>query len=936
VLALVAACVALSACFERKSAPVASPTSPATAVQGAAQEPPPPPRGFQALAASPTEIILEWEPATTGVTHLSLERKGGPNTDYALVADNVPADRVDFLDDRAEPETEYTYRIFAWAGDLRSNEAGGPVTVKTPPWPPQPPAWVRAEAQGPRRVALTWGDAPGAKKFAVLRADEKTPDFVVVATLENKQIYTDEEVAPATRYWYKVRAANENPETTESQVATVRTPAEGAETPAESAASAAATDTESIAPPPPPPPPLAPPRIVEAIVDVEGVLLRWEEASRNATYAVMRTPDLALPFATLDVVERVTNYVDRRVAPRRSYYYKVCAWAPDGRAAESQIVRVDLDRPGAGPILVGAPPEIPLPVGGIILAGGMRTLEPPRRLEVRQTAPDRVELHWHGGDGAQRFYILRSRHGARHFDIIDRVRDRNEYVDRDIAPDTQYWYRVRAADAWGRVADSDVVSIRTQRAATPTPAPPAAPRSVEAHALSATEIELRWADAPGANSFLVLRAADRNAEFYPVERLHDQWRYVDRGLAPDTTYWYKVRACVDSGPCADSATVSAKTLPGAAPGPSPTPAPSPSPEPTAAPGPSPATTPPAPTGGTPPPPTPPPATSPAPEASPTPGTPPHPTEPPAPTAAPSPTAGPTAVPSPSPATTPPPTHPPAPTASPEPSATPSPTGSPAPEPTPTRTPRPRPPHPPTPEPSVTPSPSPEPTLTPPPTMPPVPTTPRPTRPRPPHVPGAPAPTVPLEANPTPASAPDEGTPATPVRAPAGLVPTRGPFLTPKGGPRPRRAGDMTTPQTNRDTPATGDAVAVPTARRVTPFAPKPTIFVVTPLPTVRSGVETEDAPDRDSVGSAQTYQQPARPAQGGRETKPPVRTERPQAPSPTEASAAPAEAPPVRRSTPQRAGRTDRQARVTAAPSTSREKSAAPSDESAAPIAGPQ
>jgi len=647
----------------------------------------------------------------------------------------------------------------------------------------------------------------------------------------------------------------------------------------------------------------------------------------------MRTPDLALPFATLDVVERVTNYVDRRVAHGRSYYYKVCAWAPDGRAVESQIVRVDIDRPGAGPILVGAPPEIPLPVGGIILAaGGMRTLEPPRRLEVRQTAPDRVELRWRGGDGAQRFYILRSRHGARHFDIIDRVRDRNEYVDRNIAPDTQYWYRVRAADAWGRVADSDVVSIRTQRAATPTPAPPAAPRSVEARALSATEIELHWADAPGANSFLVMRAAGRNAEFYPVERLRDQWRYVDRALAPDTTYWYKVRACADGGPCADSATVSAKTLPAAAPGPSPTAGPSPSPGPTAAPEPSPATTPPAPPGGTPPPP----ATSPAPGASPTPGMPPHPTEPPAPTAAPSPTAGPTATPSPSPATTPHPTHPPAPTASPGPGTTPSPTVPPTPGPTPTRTPRPSPPHLPTPEPTVTPSPSPEPTLTPPPTMPPVPTTPRPTRPRPPHVPGAPAPTVPLEVNPTPASTPDEGTEAKPVRAPAGILPTRGPFLTPRGGPRPRRAGDMITPQTDRNTPATGDAVVVPSARKVTPFAPKPTIFVVTPVPPVRSDVQAQDAPDRDSAPTMQMHQQPARPAQEGRATKPPVSTERPQAPSPTEASGAPAEAPPVRRSAPQRAGRTEHQARVTVAPGTSREKSAAPTDQPAAAVASPQ
>jgi hypothetical protein len=880
----------LTGCFEDKnsSAPAQSSPTMATAT------PPPPPKGFQALAASPTEVILEWEKPTTGVTHLSLERKGGANTDFVTVVEKLPADQIDYLDE-VQPETEYTYRLFAWAGELRSNEPAGPVTVKTPPYPPQPPAWIRAEAQGPRRVALSWGEAAGAKKFTVLRADEKTREFLSLGTVENKQVFTDEEVAPATRYWYKIRAANDNPETTESKVVSVTTPAEG-ETPA------TPPQPEEVTPPPTPRPrPLAQPNIVEAVVDVEGVLLRWEPAARNASYAILRTMDLGMPFVTLDVVDNVTNYIDRRVVPGRSYYYKIRAYAPDGRTAESQVIRLDLDVPGSVPVVVGPPPEVvPVPgPGGIIIDVSIPPLEPPRRLEVRQPAPDRVELRWRGGEGASRFYILRSERGGRHFDIIDSVRDRNSYVDRDIRPDTQYWYRVRATNRLGMVADSEVVSIRTQAspAPAPTPAPPSPPRSVEARALSASEIEIRWSDAPGATSFMVLRAAARSGEYYPLERVRDRWSYVDRGLQADTTYWYKVRAMNDGPAFAESAPVSAKTLPAA------TPSPSPSPTPTATPRPSPTPTPtatPTPTETPHPSPTP----SPEPTATPTPSPTPTVTPEPSPTATPAPSPSVTPEPSPSPTATPEPTptrtprpRPPLPTVTPEPSPTATPAPSPSvtpepspsptatPEPTPTRTPRPRPPLP-----TVTPEPTIEPPATPTYTPEPTPTRtprPRPTRPprietpRPIFLPETPEPLTPTPGL-TIEVTPSDETQETPRR----VLPTRGPFLTPKAGERPRVPWATATPVPGKGLPTIRERFTPPAEKS----APREELATRQTLAPESSGAETTPAsateqrsPDRlDRRGLIQRLREQRR---APRATPPPSEPQATEAPVATPAEA---------------------------------------------------
>jgi fibronectin type 3 domain-containing protein len=769
-------------------------------------------------------VILEWEQPTTGVTRLSLERKGGANTDFVTVMEKLPANEIGYIDN-VQPETAYTYRLFAWAGEVRSNEPAGPVTVTTPPYPPAPPAWIKAEAQGPRRVAISWGEAPRAKKFTLLRADEKTGEFLSIATLENKQIYTDDEVAPETRYWYKVRAANENPETTESKVVSVVTPREGA------AASAREAAAEEIAPTPRPRP-LAQPTIVEAVVDVDGVLLRWEQAARNASYAVMRTYDLGVPFVTLDVVDGVTNFIDRRVSPGRSYYYKIRAYAPDGRTAESEIVRVDLDVPGSSPVVIGAPPELPPPpvIGGVVIDVSIAPLEPPRRLEVRQPAPDRVELRWHGAQGADRFYILRSERGSRWFDIIDRVDDRKSYVDRDILPDTQYWYRVRAANRWGMVADSEVVSIRTQAApsATPTPAPPAAPRSVEARALGPTEIELRWGDAPGATAFVVLRAEARQGEYYPIERVRDRWSYVDRGLQPNKTYWYKIRATNDGPTYAESSPVSAKT-PAAA---TPTPSPTASPSPTAGPSPSPSPTA-----------TPVPTVSPSPSPSPTvePSPSPTATPEPTPTATPRPTPPrpphptPTATPEPVPTAT-----PPEPTVTPEPTATPAPSPTPTPAPSPTPTLPPRPPHPTptaTPEPVPTATP-PEPTVTPEPTATPT-RTPRPRPTRPPRI-ETPSPTLvpetPEPVPPTPGATVEEKPAEKAEQTPRRVFPTRGPFLTPRPDQRRPRVPWATA------TPVPGKGL--PTVRERTTREQQPNVETV--IPSGGKHSETEGR-SRDQV-----------------------------------------------------------------------------------------
>lgn len=97
------------------------------------------------------------------------------------------------------------------------------------------------------------------------------------------------------------------------------------------------------------------------------------------------------------------------------------------------------------------------------------------------------------------------------------------------------------------------------------PPPPAAPTGLTASANSSSQIVLIWTDnASNENAFSVERSAGGNP-FVTVAALSaNSTRYPDTGLAPSTTYLYRVRASNGAGNSAYSNSAAATTLPGSA------------------------------------------------------------------------------------------------------------------------------------------------------------------------------------------------------------------------------------------------------------------------------------------------------------------------------------------------------------------------------------
>ena len=118
--------------------------------------------------------------------------------------------------------------------------------------------------------------------------------------------------------------------------------------------------------------------------------------------------------------------------------------------------------------------------------------------------------------------------------------------DTGLAANATYWYRVRAFNTCG---DSLYCN---QASATIAPPPNAAPSGLTATAVSANEIDLSWTDnSSNEDGFIIDRAPDnggRAGTWAQIATVSTNiTTYSDVGLAPLTTYWYRVRAYTTGG-----------------------------------------------------------------------------------------------------------------------------------------------------------------------------------------------------------------------------------------------------------------------------------------------------------------------------------------------------------------------------------------------------
>jgi C1A family cysteine protease len=160
------------------------------------------PTSLALAVASQTQINLTWKDNASNESGYYIERKAGTGA-YAQVG-SVGANVVVFTDKNLTANTQYYYRVRAWAGTLYSdysNEASAVTTVVTPP------SALIATAASLSQITLSWKDNASNENGYYVERKAGTGAYAQIGSVAaNTVTFTDKSVSVGTAYTYRVRA----------------------------------------------------------------------------------------------------------------------------------------------------------------------------------------------------------------------------------------------------------------------------------------------------------------------------------------------------------------------------------------------------------------------------------------------------------------------------------------------------------------------------------------------------------------------------------------------------------------------------------------------------------------------------------------------------------------------------------------------------------
>ncbi|MBI2927274.1 MAG: fibronectin type III domain-containing protein [Verrucomicrobia bacterium] len=369
--------------------------------------------------------------------------------------------------------------------------ASGAVQTAATTQAPAAPSGLSA-TPGNGFVTLAWAASLDPGLYTVKRALSSGGPYAVIAAGLTTTSLSDAAVVKGTGYFYVVAVVVNATESTHSNEAFALPPA----------------------------PPESPLDLLATASTSTSIELAWvDAASTEAGYRVLRSLD-GLSFEQLaELPANSTAYPDGGLTPDTSYYYRVVGFNAFGDSAPAELTASTLPLPPPAPTGLSATP-----------------------------VDAQVVLAWNPAPGAASYLVRRAEASGGPYAVIAADIPSASFTDTTVDNGTTYFYVVSALNAGGESP------LSTEASATPQP-PPAAPENLTVSVVSTTELNLSWNDAAtGETGYRVFRSLD-GVSFDQIAGLPaDSTGYLDNGLAPGTTYWYRVTAFNAFG---DSATAQA-------------------------------------------------------------------------------------------------------------------------------------------------------------------------------------------------------------------------------------------------------------------------------------------------------------------------------------------------------------------------------------------
>ena len=458
--------------------------------------PPGPPSNLAAIPAGATQINLTWTASTdnVGVTGYRLERCQDVScTTFAQIA--TPA-AATYSDINLTASTSYSYRVRAT--DAAGNLSGysNSVSATTGKTPPTAPANLTVAASGGTQINLTW--TPSTSSIGILNYQVERcqgagcSNFVQIGAPATAS-YADMGLTPATAYSYRVRASD-----TESTLSAYSN-------------TAATTTADTV-------PPSAPSNLTTAVAGTAQINLTWTASTDNVGvtgYQLERCRGVNCTTFAQIATPANASYSDTGLTAGTSYSYRV-------RATDAATNLGVYSNIASATTIAAAPANL------IATASGGTQINLSWTASTSSIGILNYQLERCPGAGCSNFIQVATPTDA-------------SYVDTALTPATSYSYRVRARDTNNN--SSAYSNIAT--AATADTVAPSVPLNLTATAVSTSQINLVWTastDNVGVTGYQLERCQGSGCSTFVQIATPTAASYNNTGLAPATSYSYRVRA----------------------------------------------------------------------------------------------------------------------------------------------------------------------------------------------------------------------------------------------------------------------------------------------------------------------------------------------------------------------------------------------------------
>jgi titin len=385
------------------------------AVAGSAASRPGVPQSVTATTAS-AEIRVTWVAADTRALQFRIERRIAPLGTFSQIGVVGPAVRS-FVDGSVVSGMQYEYRVAAENADGVSAFSLPASLLFSTQLPA--PTEVRAVAVGPTQINLSWAIAGSALTgFHIERRLETADTFAALVLLNSgaARSFQDSGVAPATKYRYRLRALDGSGPSPYSEETSATTPAAAISAPA----------------------------LQATTVTASRIRLNWTSSAAGIVRFVLERRSSGGQYAEVTRLgAALRGFEDEGLAPSTAYTYRMRVETGSGVSPYSAEV--------------SATTAAALPLA-------------PSNLRTTATASTELSLTWtNNAPDATSIRLYMAESGAAAYTDLGPTQSLTSARVTNLRPGTSYFFLVRAQNAAGLSANSNVLTATTEAA----PLPPA-------------------------------------------------------------------------------------------------------------------------------------------------------------------------------------------------------------------------------------------------------------------------------------------------------------------------------------------------------------------------------------------------------------------------------------------------------------------------------